>query len=48
MYNFIQELDGDASEAQANVVELTEASNSDSEEPKSTDSIDNTTGKTDA
>ena len=46
MYKFIQELDGDVSEAQANVVELTEAPNSDSEELKSTDSIDTTTGKT--
>ena len=47
-YELIQEPDGDISEAQANVVELTEVPNSDSEEPKSTDSIDNTTGKTDA
>ena len=45
-YEFIQEIDGDISEAQANAVELTEAPNSDSEEPKSTDSIDTTTGKT--
>ena len=44
-YELIQEPDGDFSEAQANVVELTEAPNSDSEEPKSTDSIDTTTGK---
>ena len=47
-YKLIQEPDGDISEAQANVVELIEVPNSDSEEPKSTDSIDNTTGKTDA
>ena len=46
MYELIQEPDGDISEAQANVVKLTEVPNSDSEEPKSTDSIDNTTGKT--
>jgi len=44
-YELIQELDGDISEAQANVVELTEAPNSDSEEPKFTDSVDITTGK---
>ena len=44
-YELIQEPDGDISEAQANVVELTEAPNSDSEEPKSTDSIDTFTGK---
>ena len=46
MYEFIQEPDSDISEAQANVIELTEVPNSDSEEPKSTDSIDTTTGKT--
>ena len=46
MYKFIREPDGDISEAQANVIELTEVPNSDSEEPKSTDSIDTTTGKT--
>ena len=45
MYELIQKLDGDISEAQANVVELTEVPNSDSEEPKSIDSIDTTTGK---
>ena len=44
-YDFIQEPDGDISEAQANVVELTEVPNSDSEEPKSTDFVDTTTGK---
>ena len=43
-YEFIREPDGDFSEAQA-IIELTEAPNSDSEEPKSTDSIDFTTGK---
>ena len=45
-YELIQEPDGDISEAQANVVELTEVPNSDSEEPKSTDSLDTITGKT--
>ena len=45
-YELIQEPNGDISEAQANVVELTEVPNSDSEKPKSTDSIDTTTGKT--
>ena len=45
MYELIQEPDGDFSEAQANVVELIEAPNSDSEEPKFTDSIDNSAGK---
>ena len=45
-YELIQEPDGDISEAQANIVELTEVPNSDSEKPKSTDSIDTTTGKT--
>ena len=44
-YELIQEPDGDISEAQANIVELTEVPNSDSEEPKSTDPIDTTTGK---
>ena len=44
-YELIQELDGDISEAQANVVELTEVPNSDSEEPKPTDSIDTTACK---
>ena len=44
-YKLIQEPVGDFSEALANIVELTEAPNSDSEEPKSTDSIDTTTGK---
>ena len=45
-YELIQEPDGDISEAQTNVVELTEVLNSDSEEPKLTDPIDTTTGKT--
>jgi hypothetical protein len=45
-YELIQEPDGDISEAQANVVEFTEVPNSDSEEPKLTDPIDITTGKT--
>ena len=44
-YDLIQEPDGDISEAQANIVELIEVSNSDSEEPKPTDSIDTTTEK---
>ena len=44
-YEFIQEPDGDFSEAQANVVELTEAPNSDSEELKSTDFLDTNKGK---
>ena len=44
-YELIQEPDGDIFEAQANVFELTEVPNSDSEEPKPTDSIDTTTGK---
>ena len=44
-YELILELDGDFSEAQANTVEITEVSNSDSEEPKSTDSIDTTEDK---
>ena len=45
-YEFIQEPDGDISKAQANVIELTKVPNSDSEEPKSTNSINTTTGKT--
>ena len=44
-YEFIQEPDGDISEAQTNVAELTEVLNFDSEESKSTDSIDVTKGK---
>ena len=44
-YKLIQESDGDISEAQANVAELTEVPYSDSEEPKPTDFIDTTTGK---
>ena len=44
-YELIQEPDEDFSEAQDNIVKLTKAPNSDSEEPKSTDSIDITTGK---
>ena len=42
-YELIQEPDGDISKAQANVAELTEVPNFDSEEPKPTDSIDTTT-----
>ena len=47
-YELIQEPDGDFSEAQANTVELTEALNSNSEEPQPTDSIDTDTSKPDA
>ena len=45
MYKLIQEPDRDISVAQANVVELTEVPNSDSEEPNPTDPIDTTAGK---
>jgi hypothetical protein len=45
-YELIQEPDRDISEAQANIVELTEVPNSDSEDPKPTDPIDTTKGKT--
>ena len=45
MYEFIQEPDGDIFEVQANIAELTEVPNVDSEESKSTDSIDVTKGK---
>ena len=44
-YELIQEPDGDFSKAQTNVVEITEAPNSDSEDPKSTNYIDTNTGK---
>ena len=44
-YELIQEPEGDISEAQANIVELTEVPNSDSEEPKASDPIDSTEGK---
>ena len=44
-YEFIQKPDEDFSEAQANIVELTEAPNSDSEELKTSDSVDINTGK---
>ena len=44
-YELIQEPDEDFSEAQDNIVKLTKAPNSDSEEPKSTDSIDIIKGK---
>ena len=44
-YELIQEPDGDISEAQANVVELTEVPNFDSEDLKSTNFIDSTKGK---
>ena len=45
MYELIQEPDGDFSEAQANVAELTEVPNQDSEEPKASDPIDATKDK---
>ena len=45
MYGLIQEPDGDISEAQINIAELTEVLNFDSEELKLTDSIDVTKGK---
>ena len=44
-YELIQKPDWDISEAQANIVELTEGPNFDSEEPKPTDSLDTTKGK---
>ena len=44
-YELIQEPDGDISEAQANVVELTKVPNSNSKELKPTNSIDTTEGK---
>ena len=45
MYELIQDLDVVFSEAQANIVNSTEAPNFDSEEPRSTNSIDINTGK---
>ena len=45
MYELVQEPDGDIFEAEANIIELTEVPNSDSEEPKPTDCIDTTAGK---
>ena len=44
-YELIQKIEGDISEAQINTMELTEAPNSNSEEPQPTDSIDTDTGK---
>ena len=44
-YELIQDPDGDFSDAQVNTVEITEAPNSNSEEPQPTDSIDTNTGK---
>ena len=44
-YELIQEPDGDFSEAQANIAELTEVPNPDSEEPKASDPIEATEGK---
>ena len=44
-YKLIQEPDVDISEVQANVAELTEVPNPNSEEPKASDPIDTTEGK---
>ena len=44
-YQLIQEPDGDISEAQANVAELTEVPDPNSEETKASDPIDATEGK---
>ena len=44
-YELIQDPDVDFSNAQVNTVEITEAPNSNSEEPQPTDSIDTDTGK---
>jgi len=44
-YELIQDPDGDISETQTNVAELTEVPNSDSEEPKASDPINTTAGK---
>ena len=44
-HELLQEPDGDISKAQANVAELTEVPNPDSEELKLTDFIDATKGK---
>ena len=44
-YELIQDPDGDISEAQINIVELTEVPNFDSEESRFTDFIDVTKGK---
>ena len=44
-YELIQESDEEFPKTPANIVELIEALNSDSEEPKSTDFIDTTKGK---
>ena len=45
IYELIQDPDGDISETQANVAELTEVPNFDSEEPKASDPIDTIIGK---
>jgi hypothetical protein len=45
MYKLIQEPDEDFSEVQANIAELTEVPNPDSEGPKLTNSLDATEGK---
>ena len=47
-YELIQDPDVDFSNAQVNTVEITEAPNSNSEEPQPTDSIDTDTSKPDA
>ena len=44
-YELIQDPEGDFSEAQVNTVEITEALNSNSEEPQPTDFINTTPGK---
>ena len=44
-YELIQESDEEFPKTPANIVELIEALNSDSEDPKSTDFIDTTKGK---
>ena len=44
-YELIQDPDGDCSDAQVNSVEITEAPNSNSEEPQPTNSIDTDIGQ---
>ena len=44
-YDLTQDPDGVFSKAQVNAVNITEAPNSDSEEPQPTDSLDTSTGK---
>jgi hypothetical protein len=45
MYELVQEPDGDIFEAEANIIELTEVPNSNSEESKASDPIDAIEGK---